>query len=229
MSRSTTFKAYATNSAGTAYGDEKIFSTLPELPQVNTIAPTTINATSVWSCGGNVISDAGSPVTECGVCFSTSNNPTIYDSKQASTFTGIGSYYVDVNGLTPHTTYYLRAYAINSGGTGYGNVTVFTTVYDIPTVITTTVNTITNTTAKSGGNVTKDGGSPVTERGVCWSSTWPWPTIGDFRTIDGTGTGVYTSTLTGLTPNTQYYCRAYATNAMGTAYGDYSSFKTPSK
>ena len=95
----------------------------------------------------------------------------------------------------------------------------------IPTVSTSALIDITQTTATGGGNVTADGGAPVTARGVCWS-TLPIPTIADSLTSDGTGTGVFVSNLTGLTPNTPYYVRAYATNSVGTAYGNEVTFTT---
>ncbi len=95
----------------------------------------------------------------------------------------------------------------------------------IPTVSTSPVIDITPSTATSGGNVTADGGAPVTARGVCWSTT-PTPTTAGSHTTDGSGIGSFVSNLTGLTPNTPYYVRAYATNSVGTAYGDELNFTT---
>ena len=92
---------------------------------------------------------------------------------------------------------------------------------------TATVTDITMTTATSGGNVTSDGGSSVTERGVCWSTT-SGPTIADSKTSDGSGTGSFSSSLTGLTASTLYYVRAFATNSTGTSYGLEVSFATAS-
>ncbi|MEX2370465.1 MAG: hypothetical protein WD578_05610, partial [Bacteroidales bacterium] len=77
---------------------------------------------------------------------------------------------------------------------------------------------VTETTAESGGDISDDGGATVTERGVCWSTNQN-PTTADNKTSDGTGTGSFTSSITGLTSNTTYYVRAYATNSAGTAYG----------
>ena len=95
----------------------------------------------------------------------------------------------------------------------------------IPVMSTTVVTDITQTTAKSGGNITSDGGATVTARGVCWSISQT-PTIADYKTTDGTGTSSFTSAITGLTANTTYYVRAYATNSAGTAYGSALSFIT---
>ncbi len=94
-----------------------------------------------------------------------------------------------------------------------------------PVVTTSTVTAITQTTATCGGNVTSDGGAAVTARGVCWSTS-PTPTIADSKTTDGTGTGGFTSSITGLTENTAYYVRAYATNSSGTGYGSAIPFTT---
>ncbi|HBX50873.1 MAG TPA: hypothetical protein DEH02_07380 [Bacteroidales bacterium] len=93
------------------------------------------------------------------------------------------------------------------------------------TVTTTAATAITETTATIGGNVTTDGGYPVTSRGVCGGLTAN-PTILDFHTSDGTGTGIFTSNVTGLTPNTTYHIRAYAINTIDTAYGSDLTFTT---
>lgn len=81
------------------------------------------------------------------------------------------------------------------------------------------------TTATCGGNVVSDGGSPVTERGVCWSTSHN-PSLGDNRVSAGTGLGSFTARISNLLPSTTYYVRAYATNAAGTAYGNEISFTT---
>jgi len=95
-----------------------------------------------------------------------------------------------------------------------------------PTVTTTAISNIAQTTAITGGNVTADGGAAVTGRGVCYSTTNQTPTTADSKTTDGSGTGTFTSNLSGLTANTTYYVRAYATNANGTSYGTMLSFTT---
>ena len=96
-----------------------------------------------------------------------------------------------------------------------------------PTVITTAVTDIDTTTATTGGEVTLDGGSLVTARGVCWSTS-PNPTIADNYTTDGRGMGSFTSNVTNLLSETTYYLRAYATNAIGTSYGNEVRFFTKS-
>lgn len=97
--------------------------------------------------------------------------------------------------------------------------------YSLPTVITTAISSITESTAISGGDVTNNGGESVTAKGVCWSTSQD-PTIANDNTNDGSGTGSYTSNLTGLFSYTTYYVRAYATNSEGTSYGNQESFTT---
>lgn len=95
----------------------------------------------------------------------------------------------------------------------------------LPTIITEGITDFTTTTATCFGTVFNDGGSNVTARGICWN-TIANPTIANSKTIEGTGTGTFTSNLTDLIPNTTYYIRAYATNSVGTSYGNEISFNT---
>ncbi|MBW6481356.1 MAG: hypothetical protein K0B37_18170 [Bacteroidales bacterium] len=97
----------------------------------------------------------------------------------------------------------------------------------VPVLLTTGVSNLTQITAISGGNISADGGATITARGVCWN-TAENPTINDNKTTDGQGSGEFSSNMTGLTPNTTYYVRAYATNSAGTGYGEAISFTTQS-
>ena len=93
----------------------------------------------------------------------------------------------------------------------------------LPVLTTANVSEITHDGAVSGGNITDDGGAQVTVRGVCWATTSN-PVATGLHTTDGTGTGTFASSITGLATNTLYYVRAYATNSVGTAYGMEVSF-----
>lgn len=95
----------------------------------------------------------------------------------------------------------------------------------VPTLTTTAASSITSTSASSGGSSISDGGASITAKGVCWSTSTN-PTIANSNTNDGTGTANFTSSITGLLPNTTYYVRAYATNSAGTGYGNQISFTT---
>jgi hypothetical protein len=204
-----------------------VFNSAPSvtLPTVTTSQVTNITQTTATG-GGNVTNDGGGTVTERGICWSTSHNPTT-SGNHANSGTGTGSYSINMTGLTANTTYYVRAYATNSAGTAYGSEVSFTTLQNasLPTVTTSQVTNITQTTATGGGNVTATGGSNVTERGICWSTSHN-PTTSSSHGSSGTGAGSYTVSMTGLTANTTYYVRAYATNSAGTAYGSEVSFTT---
>jgi len=119
----------------------------------------------------------------------------------------------------------------NDGGLSFGlsvrclKNTVTHGIVAVPAVNTTNATGITSNAAIIGGNVTHDGGAPVTARGVAYGTSSS-PTTSGSITNDGTGTGVFTSALIGLTPSTTYYVRAYATNTVGTAYGNEVTFTT---
>lgn len=119
----------------------------------------------------------------------------------------------------------MRAYATNSIGTTYGNQITTKTLAVIPTLTTTAASSITSSSASSGGNITSDGGSTVTARGVCWSTNQN-PTIIDSKTNDGANTGNFVSSISDLYPGTTYYTKAYATNGIGTNYGNQITLKT---
>lgn len=220
-------RAYATNNTGTAYGASINFTTLPPntIPIVTTSVITGITGISA-SSGGSISSDGGSPIIERGICWGVLENPTTADTK-VSNGTGIGSYSCDLSGLANGTLYHVRAYAINGMGIAYGADVSFTT-FTAPILTTTAVSAVTATTATSGGNITSNGGASVTVRGVCWSTNTN-PTVAlTTKTVDASGSGAFTSSITGLTAGTKYYIRAYATNIVGTTYGNEETFTTSS-
>lgn len=185
------------------------------------------NSTAV--SGGSITDDGGQLVTARGVCWSTGKAPTINDNKTEDG-TGAGSFRSDIIELDESTTYHVRAYAISIKGVNYGNTYSFKTpkkLY-VPTVTTREVNEITHRTANSGGNVTDDGGTTIYAGGVCWSTN-ELPTIFDNKTEeswDDLSKGEFSTHLIGLTPDTKYYVRAYATNGVGTSYGEIYNFIT---
>ena len=195
-----------------------------KIPSLTTAPVTNIETTRATG-GGVITSDGNTDIIVRGVCWSTSKKPAIEDTRTTDGY-GEGSFTSNITQLTPNTLYYVRAYATNIIGTGYGNQVSFTSSQiATATLSTTAISTITQTSALSGGNITTDGGSPVTTRGVCWSKTTN-PTISDNKTSDGNGTGIFTSNIAGLTGNTKYYVRAYATNIAGTSYGQEMWFLT---
>jgi uncharacterized protein (TIGR02145 family) len=191
---------------------------LKEPPTIETTIVTDITFNSFIS-GGKITSDGGAEIVKRGVCWNTSRYPTITNFTTSNgTGTGTGIFTSPVTGLQPGTNYYVKAYAVNSEGVGYSQELTITTVALTATLTTTAVSNVGSTTVTSGGSISADGGSAVSARGVCWATTQN-PVAGNSKTTDGTGTGSYTSTLTGLLPGTTYYLRAYAVNEVGTAYG----------
>jgi hypothetical protein len=220
------YRAYATNSMGTGYGEELSFQT-PAIPPPDIITndATSITATSAV-CSGNASSDTINAIQTKGICYSLTDNPSINDLI-TDEGPGSGSFSSLFTGLLPGTTYFFRAYAITAHGTYYGDEKSFTTqTFGIPVVKTIEVSSITYTSAVSGGEILDTGFMTIMDKGVCWNTS-PNPTINDNLTNDGQGTDAFISALTGLTPGTTYYYRAYATNSMGTAYGEELSFQTP--
>ena len=269
-------RAYATNEAGTGYGDEKTFVTVdpegpenpeqpedpenpeqpeqpenpenpeqpeqpedpenpeqpedPEQPEVGASVVTTSEVTEITvnsaKCGGEVVSGGNGVIVARGVCWSTNHNPTDSDAYTING-NGVGSYTSNMTNLEHNTTYYVRAYATNAQGVVfYGNEVSFKTLEKrLPVVMTNSeVTGITMSSAVCGGEVSLDGNSETT-RGICWSTSQN-PTIDDSKTIDGKGIGSYTSYINNLEQNTTYYVRAYATNEIGTVYGEEKTFQT---
>jgi hypothetical protein len=216
-------RAYAVGPTGTIYGEDMTFTTLPVVPTLTTAAVTAITGNSA-SGGGEVTISGGSDVTARGICWDIAANPTIAKSKTTNG-EGVGAFTSAMTGLLGNKTYYVRAYATNSAGTGYGPEVTFKTDTDLPIVTTTAVTEITKISAVSGGNVTYDGGGTISARGLCWSMNAN-PTVTDNIIAGGTGTGTFVSNLTGLTLYTTYHVRAYATNSKGTVYGSDIQFTT---
>lgn len=183
---------------------------------------------------GAIVSIGSAKVSRHGFCWSTSDEPTVSssgicnlgDTEKAKDFT------YSASSLEPSTTYYVRAYAENAEGISYSNRMKFQTkgTPQLATVETGAVSNIQATQADVVGNITNLGNvTSATQHGHVWS-TRNQPTINDNKTSLGTANtiGSYHSTMTGLAPNTTYYVRAYATNSVGTSYGNVTTFKTGS-
>ena len=194
---------------------------LPTLTSVNVSNITGVGFT--LSC--NVTDGGETQVLERGFCYSITNSSPDINGQHVAAGSGLGSFTAGLTGLTPSTTYYVRAYAKNAYGISYSGMKVVNTTTGVPVVVTGDVSSITSNTALCAANVTSDGGFPLTVKGVCWSTS-PNPTVNNSHTSNGTATGAYSGYMTGLTASTTYYVRAYATNSNGTSYGTQKTFTT---
>jgi phosphodiesterase/alkaline phosphatase D-like protein len=218
------YRAVGQNAGGTGNGADMTFTTGLAAPTVTTNAASGVSTTGATLNGTVNANNASTTVTfEYGL--DTSYGTTVTADQSPVSGTTNTAVSKAITGLTPNTTYHYRVKGQNGGGTANGADMTFTTTMVLPTVTTRTITNITSSSAVSGGNVTDDGGGTVTARGVCWSTS-PNPTIAGNKTTNGTGMGIFTSHITGLAENTTYYVRAYATNSVGTAYGNRLSFTT---
>ena len=211
-------RAYAINETGTTYGEQVLVTTMDGLPIVNTNEETTTTALII-NAGGTVVDNGGFIITDRGICYSATNTtPTISDNF-TSGGKGNGSFSVSIQNLVPATKYYLRAYATNENGTTYGTPISVMTKEGLP-IVSTLETTATSVNITSGGNITSDRGYDITARGVCYSTQNSTPTIEDSYTTSGIGIGSFSTIITNVSVSTTYYVRAYATNIIGTGYGD---------
>lgn len=172
-------------------------------------------------------SAGGGTISASGVCLSSSNGvPTTSDSVFDDGAHNLSSHTVGVSGLVPNTTYYYRAFVTTENSTQYGSVQTFVTD-NTPAVTSTSVTNRSPISAVGNGNVTSDGAGTVSERGFVLG-TAANPTTANTKFTSGSGTGAYTTNLTGLIPGKSYHVRAYAINGVGTSYGADIQFTTPS-
>jgi hypothetical protein len=232
-------QAYAASAAGTTYGDWVQFKTKAITPPtVTTLAPTNVTFNSV-EAHGTISSIGDKPVTQrgfrltkiAGTAVNGAAQAKYYDSGtfSAGDFTKAPS----IPLASPNTTYYIQAYAINSGGVMYGEWIEFKTkAITLPAVTTLAPTNITYNSAVPHGNLTALGDTKVTARGFRWSKakdgSMAIAAYGDTGTFN---IGEYTKlpVISLAVPNMTYYIQAYAKNSGGTAYGDWMEFKTKAK
>lgn len=196
-----------------------------EIPTLTTTAVSGLTSTSAVT-GGNVTSSGGAEVTDRGVCWATTHNPSTASNKIPAGI-AIGPFVLTITDLTGNVTYYIRAYATNSAGTAYGNEVSFTTNPVTQATLTTdTISYITVVSARLDGTIANKAGASFTDMGFCWD-TKTNPTIASFHKSGGTDNDSLFTIIRGLLPGTTYYVRSYATNSQDTFYGNQLSFTTP--
>lgn len=224
----TTYKirCFIQTNVGVVYGDVKTFTTSSTLPTVTTSATvSSITATS-FVAGGNVTATGGATVSSRGIQRSLS--PSMSSPTSTTIGSGTGSFTGTISGLTAGTTYYIRAFATNTNGTSYGEIISVATLGG-PTVVTIEPYSITNNLANIGCNVTSDGGTAITARGICYSDLETLPATSNSTVINDPNyaqTEPFVITLVNLDNATTYYARAFATNSVSTLYGELIIFRT---
>ncbi len=221
-------RAYATNSEGTNYGKELSFKTLSGLTTLFTSTVRNISLTGA-TCGGSITDDGGAEIIARGIVWSTDQYPSVeVNMGRTNDGSGTGNWVSELTELIRNTCYYVRAYATNSRGTFYGEELTFITPNGIVIFGNSIVNDVILTSATVNSLIIDNGGLPINARGVVWdTSQKPSLENNSGRTNDGAGTGTFSSSLTGLNPNTTYYARTYATNSLGeTSYNNTTVVKT---
>lgn len=227
------YKGFATNIGGTGYTTQGTFTTTNIIPPTVSL-PTAAGITNTTAVlGANITTLPDGVATERGIYYSTTDGFADGAGTKVSetgSYTATGAFTVSVTGLLPNTVYYYKGFAANIDAIGYTLQETFSTANMFPpTVILPTATDLTNTTAVLGASITAYFNSDATERGIYYSTTDGF--------ADGTGTkvsetGIYNATgaftigVTGLSPNTVYYYKGFATNAYGSGYSTQESFTT---
>ena len=225
------YRAYASNSLGSFYGNTYNFTTSDVLPEVTTTNVSNISYTTADS--GLSIINNGSPVAISGIIWGVNPQQLSVDSNNIVVGEGI----LSLTNLQAGTAYYVRGFAENNNGVAYGEILTFTTQAAIPTLETFMPSQITASTVSSGGSSIQsdfinDGGSALTAKGLIWgtNSNLIIETVGNYIAYNCSGANCnnlgFSQTVQGLQANTIYYIRAFAVNEIGTGYGEVLSFTT---
>ena len=228
------YRAYATNSRGTAYGNTYNFTTEDQLPVVTTFDVTNIGTNSATS--GLSISNNGSPILESGIIWRNAQ----YDLYIDGGYDGInnnGEGNLEMTNLSGGVTYIVRAFAKNSKGYAFGDIKFFTTTTTVPNIDIINISEVTTTSAivrigTANWDYIDNGGSQITVNGVVLGDNENVSLDNSIRTYTNCETGQCSSEwfnayLYNLLPNTTYYVKGFATNANGTGYTEAGTFTTP--
>ena len=227
------YRAYATNSRGTAYGNTYNFTTEDQLPVVTTFDVTNIGSNSATS--GLSISNNGSPILESGIIWTESDYDLTINTYQGINNNGEGS--LDIGNLQRNEPYSVRGFAKNSKGYAYGDIKYFNTISTVPNIDIINISEVTTTSAivrigTANWDYIDNGGSQITVNGVVLGDNENVSLDNSIRTYTNCETGQCSSEwfnayLYYLLPNTTYYVKGFATNANGTGYTLAGTFTTP--
>ena len=227
-------RPYATNDAGTGYGESVKFTTSQQkIPMViangsGSLANKPVEVVAYEAvCMGAVTEDHGFTVTEYGFCYSTeSRQPTIESSQHIKAQDGAKGFSATLKGLTASTKYYMRAYAKSEKGVGYSATVEFTT--DKEQVVSLTQATVTDRTSSSvtiTAQMAYESFSTIKEKGICYGQTAN-PSVDGTKISDSNTEHKVTATITDLKEGDTYHARAYAITRDGTFYSGDIAFTT---
>jgi hypothetical protein len=218
-------RGFVQSGAGVGYGNEVTFTT-NGVPTLTSTSATSITQTSAL-ISGNLTNNGGDLITEIGVCLSKNQNPTVNDMIFKSTNLNMNMFSANSSGLVGNTLYYVRAYAKNKYGIGYGPQSSFKSAPVLATISTSTFNpaSIYSTKASYGATITDDGGAAVIEIGLV-ASLKSNPTISNTVFSSNSISNTFSIQMTGLTNDTIYYVKPYVKNSVGITYGNEVSFRT---
>lgn len=201
------------------------FISTPHPPDVTTTTPVTTKDHESATLEGEVTDAYEQEITERGFEYKKGEDGEVQTVSEEDDDFGTGTFDLEITGLEPNTEYYYRAYAVNEGGTGYGDWESFTTDKTTPTVVTNAVTEIDTDSATANGDITSTGGEDCSERGFEYGLTKvaTWTVTDD---VGGYIEGAFTKALSSLETNTIYWIRAYAVNSVGTSYGEWVQFQT---
>lgn len=225
------YRAFAISRVDTAYGEVMSFSTKgvqSNPPTVVTDATVRNLTSSGATIGGTVTNNGGGTIRERGVCLSTGSTPTISDTVLVDSQAVLGTYYVNATGLVANTTYYFRAYAINEAGVGYGDIYSFTTENNaqVPTVAFDQYGAGYNR-MRLDAHVVSDNGSQIIQNGMGFRYSLMSDMSNPTSVVAGQVSGYsFGEDISGLQPETTYYCQAWATNSIGTGYSSVIAITT---
>lgn len=233
LTENTTYyvRSYCTNLQETGYGNSIEFTTLPSTGSISiaTGSITPLSATSV-EVNGMILDDGGNIINQKGVVWGLAPDVNLINCLEFSNEgSGPGDFSTIITGLSASSTYNVKTYVITATeDTVYSSQMEFSTPASaLPDINTVSTILVLPYTAIIQSQITSNGGTPISAKGVVYgTSPSPDITINEGLTNEGSGTGEFVSNISGLTPGDTYYVRAYATNQLGTAYGNELSFTT---